>query len=349
MGECCSIIPPHMLEAIAVRGDDEQRREARALLDEGERVRTRRVTAELDAGIAVAARVQGLAAPTSRVHDAGEGSDLPGEQVWESAKDAPDSDDPALNEAWAFAQATTTFYADVLERNSLDGNGMDLVSTVHYLRKHNNAYWNGAQMLYGDGDGTLFTRLTASLSVVGHELTHGVVQHSGGLVYRDQSGALNESVADVFGCLVEQHDQGAEAGDATWLVGAEVFTPEVAGDALRSLAAPGMAYDDPVLGRDPQPYHMSDLVVTTADNGGVHVNSGIPNHAFYLLAGYLGGRAWERAGQIWYDAIQAIRNPHATFAEFAEATVVAAWGRFGGGSREAAFTRRSWHLVGVAV
>ncbi|HEY8525872.1 MAG TPA: M4 family metallopeptidase [Acidimicrobiales bacterium] len=348
MDVCCSIIPPHMLEAIAVRGDGEQREAAQAALAQSELVRSRRVDAVRAEGVAVAPRLSGLAAPNNRVHDAKSGGDLPGELVWESAKDAPESDDPAVVEAWTFAHATAQFYAEVLERNSLDGAGMDLVSTVHYLRNHNNAYWNGAQMLYGDGDGVLFSRLTGSLSVVGHELTHGVIQHSGGLVYRDQPGALNESIADVFGTLVEQHKQGVEAHEASWLVGAEVFTPEVQGDALRSLAAPGLAYDDPVLGRDPQPYHMDDFVVTTADNGGVHINSGIPNHAFYLLAQYLGGRAWERAGQIWYDALQGL-DPHATFSTFAEATVVAAWGRYGGGSREAAFTKRAWHLVGVPV
>lgn len=348
MRHLCSIIRPHMLEAVAVRGDEGQRRVAQGLLAEGERVRTRRAAASLESGVAVAERVSGIAAPTNRVHDAKNGSDLPGQMVWESAKDAPESDDPAVMEAWTFAQETATFYRDVLERDSLDGRGMDLVSSVHYLTDHNNAYWDGAQMIYGDGDGTLFTRLTASLSVVGHELTHGVVQHSGGLVYRDQSGALNESVADVFGVLVEQHRKGEEAHQATWLVGAEVFTPEIQGDALRSLAAPGLAYDDPVLGKDPQPYHLDDYAVTSADNGGVHGNSGIPNHAFYLFARALGGRAFERAGQVWYDALQGI-DPHATFSDFAEKTVVAAWARYGAGSKEATFAKRAWHLVGVAL
>ncbi len=123
----------------------------------------------------------------------------------------------------------------------------------------------------------------------------------------------------------------------------------VNGQALRSLKAPGTAYDDNLLGKDPQPYHMDEYVNTSSDNGGVHINSGIPNQAFYLLAMLLGGRAWEKAGHIWYDALQAINNPHARFADWAEQTVTAAWERFGTGSFEGKLTRRAWKMVGIHV
>lgn len=190
---------------------------------------------------------------------------------------------------------------------------MTLISTVHHRKKYDNAFWNGQQMAYGDGD--LFEPLTRSLSVIGHELSHGVVQFSGGLVYQDQSGALNEHFADVFGCLTEQFKKNQSAAEASWLVGAEIIGQNIQGDALRSMKEPGLAYDDHLLGKDPQPYHMSNFVITSRDNGGVHINSGIPNHAFYLLSMMLGGNAWDKAGHIWYDALQHIANPHATFVD----------------------------------
>jgi Zn-dependent metalloprotease len=204
-------------------------------------------------------------------------------------------------------------------------------------------------MVYGDGDGRIFLALTRSLSVIGHELSHGVVQYSGGLVYQDQAGALNESFADVFGVLTVQHQAKQEAADASWLVGDGILGPKIEGEALRSLKAPGTAYRDRLLGEDPQPFHMSDYVNTSSDNGGVHINSGIPNHAFYLLARFLGGFAWEKAGHIWYDTLQGIDNPHATFTQWADQTVEAARKRFGAGSLEELFTRRAWKLVGIAL
>ena len=164
-------------------------------------------------------------------------------------------------------------------------------------------------MVFGDGDGEVFTGFTRSLSVIAHELAHGVIDAEGGLDYRGQSGALNESFADVIGALAEQHLRGQTAAEASWLIGEGIFTAAVQGRALRSLAAPGTAYDDDVLGRDPQPAHMRDFVVTDDDNGGVHINSGIPNRAFHLVALTLGGFAWERAGRIWYRTLAARELP----------------------------------------
>lgn len=286
------------------------------------------------------------AAPKREVWDAQQGSDLPGPVLARNEGDAP-TGDQEVDEAYDGAGDTYDLYASQYGRDSLDGRGMKLVSSVHVRRNFNNAYWNGIQMAYGDGDEQIFVPLTRSLSVIGHELSHGVVQFSGGLVYKDQPGALNESFADVFGVLVEQKKRGEEAHEAHWLVGNGILAPGVNGEALRSVKAPGTAYDDPMLGRDPQPFHMDDYNATSDDNGGVHINSGIPNHAFYLVAQYLGGRAWEKAGHIWYDALQAVNNPHAQFAEWAEQTVAAAWIRFGAGSIEERFTRRAWKLVGV--
>ena len=123
------------------------------------------------------------------------------------------------------------------------------------------------------------------------------------LVYRDQSGALNESVSDVFAACFKQHLAGESAADGDWLIGEGIFVAGINARALRDMAAPGTAYDDPTLGADPQVGHMDDFIETTDDNGGVHLNSGIPNRAFQLAATAIGGTSLEGAGQIWYAAL----------------------------------------------
>ena len=340
------IIPPHMLEAIKLRGDASMRAMAENLEAFSASVRLKRQEAVPQGGYLIAPAAAGDQ-PDRETYDAQEGTTLPGKPVRREGD--PPVGDPTADEAHDGAGDTYRLYRDVYGRHSLDGSGLKLKSTVHFSKKFNNAFWNGQQMVYGDGDGTIFVPLTRSLSVIGHELSHGVVQFSGGLVYQDQSGALNESFADVFGVLTEQYKKGESAAQASWLVGDGILGPAIQGDALRSLKAPGTAYADPILGTDPQPFHMDEFVVTSGDNGGVHINSGVPNHAFYLLSQYLGGNAWEKAGHIWYDAMQAINNPHATFENWADQTVAIARTRFGVGSLEAVFTRRAWKLVGISV
>ena len=202
-------------------------------------------------------------------------------------------------------------------------------------------------MVFGDGDGVIFLPFTRSVDVIGHELAHGVTQYTSGLNYQDQSGALNESVSDVFGVLVKQRLLGQSADQADWLVGAELLAPGVNGVALRSMAAPGTAYDDPRLGKDPQPAHMSGYVDTTDDNGGVHINSGIPNKAFHVVATTLGGNAWEVAGQVWVDTITGDIRADCDFATFARLTVEAATARHGADSEVVAAVRAGWDAVGV--
>jgi Zn-dependent metalloprotease len=260
----------------------------------------------------------------------------------------PDPHDPAADEAYDGLGATWDLSARVYGRNSIDDHSLPLVGVVHYGVDYDNAFWDGHRMVFGDGDGTLFNRFTAALEVIGHELTHGVIGAELGLDYMGQSGALNESISDVFGALVKQHHLGQRAEEADWLIGAGLLRSSVQGVALRSMKAPGTAYDDPVLGQDPQPAHMDGYVTTNADNGGVHTNSGIPNHAFYLLASALGGHAWERAGWIWYDALHDARvRPGAHFATFAQATVRSAMHRFGAGTEEVRAVVAAWDRVGV--
>ncbi|MCW2758077.1 MAG: peptidase thermolysin, partial [Nocardioidaceae bacterium] len=200
--------------------------------------------------------------------------------------------------------------------------------------------WDGSQMVFGDGDGQVFGRFTASLSVIGHELSHGVTQYSADLVYEGQPGALNESFSDVVGSCVKQAVAGETAAQADWLIGEGIFLPGVKGKALRSMAAPGTAYDDPRLGKDPQVGSMADYVDTTDDNGGVHLNSGIPNRAFQLAATAIGGSSADGAGRIWYAALTSGIGPDTDFAGFAAATVAA-------GGDHADAVRTAWETVGV--
>lgn len=308
------IVPPHLLRRIADLHDDrfETAAEAarRALAECPVRPETPRATARPGAGRRALRR---------EVYDAENRTTLPGRLV--RAEGEPATGDVAVDEAFDGFGATDALFRDVFARTSIDDAGMTLSGTVHYGQAYDNAFWDGRQMVFGDGDGQIFGRFTASLSVIGHELGHGVVEHTAGLVYRGQSGALNESVADVFGALVEQYAANQSADEATWLIGAGLFTDRVEGQALRSLAEPGTAYDDDVLGRDPQPAHMDDYIHTDQDNGGVHLNSGIPNKAFHLVATELGGHAWQVAGRIWYEALSAGLSATATFADFARVTV----------------------------
>ena len=282
------------------------------------------------------------AAPTRTICDAQNTETLPGLIVRE--EDDPPVADAAVNEAFDGLGATFRLLIEAFERDSLDGAGAPLHATVHYGEDYDNAFWDGSRMVFGDGDGEVFRGFTLSVSVIGHELGHGVIQTASGLEYQGQSGALNESVADVLGVLTEQHLQNQTADQATWLVGEGIFTDAVQGRALRSMIEPGTAYDDDELGKDPQPGHMRDYVNTVEDNGGVHINSGIPNRAFALAATTLGGHAWERAGLAWYRALTSGISPRSTFIEFAEATLAAAADL--GDDVEAAVAA-AWREVGV--
>ncbi|MGL5826747.1 MAG: M4 family metallopeptidase, partial [Nocardioides sp.] len=272
-------------------------------------------------------------------HTANRGTTLPGKLIRQAGQ--PEAGDPAVDEAATGGQAALDLFAEIYGRNSYDGAGAPVVMTVHYERDYNNAFWNGTQLVFGDGDGRVFERFTKPVDVLAHELTHAVTEFTAGLVYRGQPGALNESISDVFAACTKQRLLGQSAAEADWLIGAGIFTPRVRGRALRDMAAPGTAYDDPNLGRDPQVGHLDDLVVTDDDNGGVHFNSGIPNRAFHLAATAIGGNSWDGAGAIWYAALtSADLSPTANFADFASATISVA-------GKYVAPVAEAWRAVGV--
>jgi Zn-dependent metalloprotease len=343
------ILPPHMLNEIAQRGSQTQRDLAVRTLRYTEQLRGQRL-AVMDMPILIHQPV--VSDVKSRtIYDANHGSNLPGTAVRQEGD--PPSADVAVNEAYDGSGTTYDLYHDVYNRHSIDGNGMSLKSSVHYMQGYDNAFWDGSQMVYGDGDVNLppdqqlFNRFTIAIDVIGHELTHGVTQFTAKLAYNGQSGALNESMSDVFGSLVKQFHLQQTADQADWIIGAGLFTPNVHGVGIRSMKAPGTAYDDPVLGKDPQPATMQDYVNTTSDNGGVHINSGIPNHAFYVTALQIGGFAWEKAGAIWYEALTNRLTATANFQTAAYQTFQAAGSKYGVGSLEQQAVKAGWAAVGI--
>jgi Zn-dependent metalloprotease len=295
------------------------------------------------------------ASPTGRKHrlvyDARRRDTLPGKLV--RSEGDPKAADTAVNEAYDHSGDTFDFFLEVFGRNSLDDAGMTLISSVHVgeadgrdrFQPMNNAFWDGGQMAYGDGDGEVFQGFTRSLDVVGHELTHGVQSFSSNLLYRGQSGALNEHFADVFGVLVRQWRRKESATAASWLIGTDVLVPAPTRRGIRDMEHPGTAYrDDPALGTDPQPDHMSKLYVGSADSGGVHINSGIPNRAFVLVAKAVGRPAWETAGTIWYEAMMQLSRT-SQFADLATITAQIAGDRFNATTKKA--VKAAWKKVGL--
>ena len=369
----CTILPPYLLTRLAQVSDPRVADVAQRTLGTDLGVRDRRTVlgaraGRKDPGLVppeLVRRAKGLdagrrhevtavlpATPERLIHDAQHRTRLPGALV--RSEGADPVDDVSVNEAYDGLGATWELLWSAYQRDSLDDQGLALVASVHFDEGYDNAFWDGAQMVFGDGDGVYFDSFTSCVDVIGHELAHGLTQFTAGLTYVAQTGALNESISDVFGSLVKQHHLGQTAAQADWLIGAGLFTDRVTGIALRSMKAPGTAYDDPVLGRDPQPGHLRDYVELPHDgdhdNGGVHVNSGIPNHAFYLLATELGGAAWERAGRIWFDTVTARGVPRdVDFAGFAALTLAAAERRYRAGSPEATAVRGSWAQVGITV
>jgi Zn-dependent metalloprotease len=229
----------------------------------------------------------------------------------------PATGDDDVDRVYDYAGVVRKYFKQELNRASIDNLGMDLILNVHFGVSFMNAFWDGDEMTFGDGDGNIFVSFARSLDVVAHELAHGVTQFTANLDYYSQSGALNEHFSDVFGSAITQHHKKQDAGQADWLIGDEIMGPTLFGEALRSMKAPGSAYDNPLIGQDPQPDHMSNYYAGPADNQGVHINSGIPNKAFYLVASAIGT---PKATKIWYHALQNLW-PTANFADAVQVLV----------------------------
>jgi len=241
--------------------------------------------------------------------------------------------DVDVNYAHDYAGQTYDYYLSTHGRDSWDGSGGDLVSTVHFLSNYNNAFWTGApanQMVYGDGDGVLFAPLDRALDVVAHELTHAVTQDEAGLVYQFQPGALNESYSDFFGAMVDRDD---------WQMGEVVYTPATPGDALRDMQNP-LLYG--------QPEHMIEFVVLPntdpGDYGGVHINSGIPNRVGYCVATSIG---YDEAEQIYYDTLVNRLLSNDDFMDARDKTIAACNALYGTGSNPCRIVQNCFASAGL--
>ncbi len=262
------------------------------------------------------------------------------------------------------AGATYDYFKNIHGRNGIDGNGgpgstmsidgvTNLIgSRVHYSTNYNNAFWNGSYMTYGDGDGTTFSSLT-TLDIAGHEMMHGITERTAGLVYSGESGALNESMSDVFGAMVERYKKGETAD--TWKIGEQTYTPgNGTGDALRYMDNPHLASNSGFTADD-DPDHYSERYTGTADNGGVHINSGIANKAFYLTAkggthhrgGSMIGIGADNAAKIWYKALTSFMTSSTNFSGARTATLNAAAALYGSGSANYTAVCNAWTMVGV--
>jgi Zn-dependent metalloprotease len=332
----CFIIPPRVLKRLASQArNDADREHLLETLALTEQLRGQRNFMPL------AARSKSTGELRRTVYDAHHRTTLPGKLVLAEGGTPPTTAAGApVKEAYDNAGLAYRFYEQVFQRNSVDDRGLRLDSTVHFARQYDNAFWNGDQMVYGDGH--MFHDFTGAVDVVVHELTHGVTQYvvpGGGLLYQGQSGALNESMSDCFGSMAKQWNKKQTVASADWKIG-DSIVPD-GSPPLRSMS-------EPEKGFDPQPSRMSDFVDTGDDNGGVHTNSGIPNHAFYLACKNLGPntKSWEAAGRIWYRGLSMLKAT-SDFKEAAQAFVHAALLIFGANSTQMKAVADAWAAVGV--
>ena len=251
---------------------------------------------------------------------------------------------PAVSAAF-YGGKVYDYFKTAHSRDAIDGKGSTITMVVNFAQNYNNAFWNGQMMVFGNGDGTNFGDLAAGIDVMAHEMTHGVVENSANLIYENQPGALNESFADVFGVLYEFYVRGT---GGNWLMGEDVTTPAVAGDALRNMQDPGASN---VAFNGQQPAHMDQFQnlpnTNDGDHGGVHVNSGIPNKAFYLFANSAGVTT-EEAGQVYYRALTNYLTRNAQFIDCRLAVIKAAEDLFGGaGNAKALAAAAAFDAVGI--
>ncbi len=338
----CMFVPPYLLQRVALlAGTQHASASGKETLQVDDRLRARR---EAPPPELAAPRVPGVR--TRVVHTANNTETLPGEPV--RTDGGSPAGDQAVDEAFDSSGQVLDLFDSEFDRRSIDGRGGTVSITVHYGRDYDNAFWDGIQLVFGDGDGQIFERFTKPMDVMAHEFTHGVTQFTVGLAYQDQPGALNESISDVFASMAKQRALGQTAAEADWLIGEGLFTSTINAKALRSMKEPGTAYDDPQIGRDLQVGSMADYVYTDDDSGGVHINSGIPNRAFVLAALDIGGASWEKAGQVWYDTlVHGELGAQASFGSFASATLSSARRLFSSDPSIAEKVNAAWVEVGL--
>ncbi|PNP58364.1 hypothetical protein THARTR1_01879 [Trichoderma harzianum] len=343
-------IPEHLLKQLATSEsvDEETRSRAKKDLCHLQEILGKMPAVQEALAARERARRESAGAISRAVYDARHSQStfwLPGKE--QRAEGEPAVEDEDVNEAYDNVGHVLKFYKEFFNWNSIDNKDMKVVSTVHFGDHFENAFWfpYKQQMVFGDGNKFL-RNFTGCIDVIGHELTHAVTDYTSPLNYKGQSGALNEHVSDVFGIMVKQRVENETAETADWLIGEYCLLPGVKGVALRNMKNPGTAYDDPRFSKDPQVDNFSKYEVIEKDDGGVHIYSGIPNKAFFLVATAFKGFSWEKAGKIWWQTMICGKVPiNCTFRQFADVTVECAEELFG---EEAARTvRDAWTQVGV--
>jgi Zn-dependent metalloprotease len=286
------------------------------------------------------------------IYDAGGLPITPGGLIWQEGDPLP-KDKDAKN-VLKGGKATWNLYYDIFDRNSIDNQGMAMKQCIHYREDPRypfiNAFWDGEQMIYGDGDKVHFDSFTRDIDIIGHELSHGLVDYTANFEYKFESGALNESFADVFGIMVKQYNRNISSKKADWQIGKNILIGSKY--ALRSMKAPGRAYlGHPALGDDEQVPVMSAYKKwpEKKDYGGVHVNSGIPNFAFYVAAFNCGGNSWEKVGKVWYAALtdKHLLKKNSTFIDARLATLKKASSLYGSNSLVYRSIEQGWNEAEV--
>ena len=342
----CFIVPQHVFSNLVDHGNEEQKSFAAEVLEAIKSFTTDRQNF-LDGLIhGIAGEKEANIAVNRSIHDAKNRMTLPGTIVRKEGQDS--NKDVSVDECYYGLGKTHEFYQRFFERNSFDDKGAELLGTVHYGKNFGNAFWNGKNLVFGDGDGKIFNRFTAVIDVLGHELSHGVVEHTAGLRYYKQSGALNEHYADVFGILVKQYDRNHKAEESDWLIGEGLFSDNIEARGLRDMLHPGEAYDDEKIGKDPQPKDMSGYKDIEHDAGGVHIFSGIFNRIFANTSINLGGYGWENgAAKIWYHALTTKLRSDSDFNFAANALVASAGELYGKNSKHQKIVLDACKLVGL--
>jgi Zn-dependent metalloprotease len=238
------------------------------------------------------------------------------------------------------------FWHENFARESFDAKSAVVKYYANYGKNYDNAFWDGENLMFGLGDPSYFNPFGRFIDVQGHELGHAIIQYEADLIYEGQSGALNEHVADVFGITVKHWTEGNDVNTGSWLIGQGLWKPRQGSNyrALRDMASPGTAFPG-----DDQPAHMSEFYSGQEDNGGVHINSGIPNKAFYLLSTRLGGNSWDKPLKMWYQTIkdQRVTGQRTDFLSFAVATYNVAKKKYD--EATANLVRDCWGQVGLEI
>lgn len=344
-GCTCFIIPPKVLRKFS-RDKTLSEKERKEFADTARFEKEWRKARDVKSLVSLAAQqilptsliAEAAPPPSVQMFDCKHHNTLPGASITNPGS----STDQTCKRAFTETTAVAKFYQSVFGRNSIDNAGMSLISSIHYSINFNNAFWNGSQMTYGDGDGSIFVDFTKGNDVIGHELTHGVTQYSLGLLYKDQSGGLNESISDVFGSMFRQWQANQTVNQADWLIGKDIMGPKATAKGytcLRDMANPAAAHC-----LAPQPTHFSKY-----KNGmDPHESSGIPNFAFYKAALAVGGNSWTTVGKIWYQAVTGSGHaPNMTMKQFADKTRALAGSLFSSKPAVKAAVDQAWVAVGL--